>query len=40
MANINDTNKSYIYGTLDKMAQDGFGKNDQDVIWDSAMIEE
>ena len=38
--NVTDDNRSYIFGTLEKMALDGLGHNEDDVIWDAHMIEE
>ena len=40
MDGMTEQNKSYVFGTLDKMALDGLGLNDDDVIWDAHMIEE
>ena len=40
LAGLTDQNRSYIYGTLEKMALDGLGMNDADHIWDANMIEE
>ena len=39
MEGIDADNRSYRLTTLDRMAMDGLGKMDDDIIWDTEMIE-
>ena len=40
LAGLDNNNANYIYGTLERMMQDGLGQNDDETIWDTQMIQE
>jgi len=35
LAGLDNNNANYIYGTLERMMQDGLGQNDDETIWDT-----